>query len=96
MQIDKLKTECLCNLDWLHTKLRATSLQQVILDFSLLEDREADLVADALRMSGSALKIDPDAIGPEISGRLLPHIHRCLFLFYTSFHRNESLIHVVT
>ncbi|GFO41156.1 NACHT and WD repeat domain-containing protein 1 [Plakobranchus ocellatus] len=77
MQFDKLKAECLCNYEWLHTKLRATSLQQVIADFTMLDDpKEAGLVADALRMSGSALKINPDALGPEITGRLLPHIHR--------------------
>ena len=46
----------------------------------MLEDKEADLVADVLRMSGSALRIDPDALGAEISGRLLPHIHRCVFV----------------
>ncbi|XP_012940861.1 uncharacterized protein LOC101863359 [Aplysia californica] len=75
-QFDRVKKDCLCNLEWLHTKLKATSLQQVILDMSMIEDWETDLVADVLRMSGSALKIDPDAIGAEISGRLLTHIHR--------------------
>ena len=37
MQFDKLKAECLCSLEWLSAKLRATSLQQTILDFSMLE-----------------------------------------------------------
>ncbi|XP_046361543.2 NACHT and WD repeat domain-containing protein 2-like [Haliotis rufescens] len=74
-QIDRLKKECFCNFDWLYAKLKAVSLQQILGDFSMFHDRETSFVADALRMSGSALKIDPNALGTEISGRLLPHIH---------------------
>ncbi|XP_067664530.1 NACHT and WD repeat domain-containing protein 2-like [Haliotis asinina] len=74
-QIERLKKECFCNFDWLYAKIKAVSLQQILGDFSMFHDRETCFVADAIRMSGSALKIDPNALGPEISGRLLPHIH---------------------
>ena len=73
-QFGLVKTHCFCKFEWIYTKLKATSLQQVIADFALFEDRETELVADALRMSGSALKLNPNCLGPEISGRLLPHV----------------------
>ncbi|KAL8605123.1 hypothetical protein ACOMHN_018924 [Nucella lapillus] len=75
-QFDLIRTACFCNYGWLHTKLRATSVQQVLADFALFDDPETDLVADVLRMSGSTLHQDPDRLGTEISGRLLPHVSR--------------------
>ena len=75
-QFQLLRSLCFCNYEWLHTKLRATSVQQLLADFALFDDRETDLVADVLRMSGSALSQDPDRLGAEISGRLLPHVAR--------------------
>ena len=45
----------------------------MISDFHLVDDRDVKLVADALRMSESALAVEPDILGPEITGRLLPH-----------------------
>ncbi|KAK7499076.1 hypothetical protein BaRGS_00009623 [Batillaria attramentaria] len=75
-QFDRLRSDCFCNYQWLHAKLRATSVQHVLADFALLDDRETDLVADVFRMADSALKHDPDRLGAEISGRLLPHVAR--------------------
>ena len=73
---EELKSAVFCNYDWLSCKLRTTSVQRTIADFELYEDREATLVADALRMSKSALLVDPDALGVELTGRLLPYIHK--------------------
>ncbi|XP_041349350.1 NACHT and WD repeat domain-containing protein 2-like [Gigantopelta aegis] len=75
-QFGLVKSHCFCKFEWIYTKLKATSLQQIIADFTLFEDRETELVADALRMSGSALKLDPNCLGPEICGRLLPHVSK--------------------
>ena len=61
------------NFEFLHTKLKACSVQRLISDFGLSEERDVCLVADALRMSEAALAVDADVLGLEISGRLLPH-----------------------
>ena len=61
------------NYEWLHCKLPATSMQQVLADFNLSNDYEVGLVADALRMSEKVLASCPDSLGIEITGRLLPH-----------------------
>ena len=64
------------NFEFLHTKLKACSVQRLISDFGLSKERDVCLVADALRMSEAALAMDPDILGLEISGRLLPHAQK--------------------
>ncbi|WAR02876.1 NWD2-like protein [Mya arenaria] len=73
---EDLKASVFCNYEWIASKLRTSTVQRLIADFEMLDDREANLVADAIRMSKSALAIRPDALGTEITGRLLPHIHK--------------------
>ena len=72
-RIDELKREVFFNYEWLHTKLSACSVQSVIADYNLVDEREINLVGDALRMCESALSVDPDVVGVEMVGRLLPH-----------------------
>ncbi|KAL3857424.1 hypothetical protein ACJMK2_012096 [Sinanodonta woodiana] len=71
---DELKREVFCKYEWLCNKLKGTSVEQMLSDFSLTNDREVGIVADALRISQSALKINPDSLGTELTGRLLPHL----------------------
>ena len=75
-RFDDLKSDVLCNYDWIASKLRTTTIQRVISDFELYEDREIKLVGDALRMSKSAISINRDALGMELTGRLIPHIYK--------------------
>lgn len=71
-QVDRLKSECFCNLQWLVGTLCATSVQHVLADLDLLRDRETELVAEALRMCSAVLRDDPDLLQVELAGRLLP------------------------
>ena len=73
---DELKTCVLCNYDYISNKLRKTSVQCVLSDYIMYNDKESSLIADALRMSKSALEINPNSLGLELSGRLLPHINK--------------------
>ncbi|KAH3890890.1 NACHT and WD repeat domain-containing protein 2-like [Dreissena polymorpha] len=73
---DCLKSSVFCNYEWIASKLHTTSVQRVITAFDVHLDRETKLVADALRMSKSALRVKPDALAIELIGRLLPHIHK--------------------
>lgn len=75
-RFDDLKSNVLCNYEWIACKLRITSIQRVIADFEMYEDREIKLVGDALRMSKSALSLDQNALGMELTGRLLPYIFK--------------------
>ena len=73
---EELKSHVLCNYDYIYNKLKISSVQSILSDYKMYNDKETSLVADALQMSKSALEINPDALGLELSGRLLPHIHK--------------------
>ena len=73
---DELKAHVLCNYDYIFSKLRRSSVQSVLMDFCMFNDKETSLIADALRMSKSALEINPNSLGMELAGRLLPHMHK--------------------
>ncbi|XP_013386372.1 NACHT and WD repeat domain-containing protein 2 isoform X2 [Lingula anatina] len=73
---EELKTEVLFHYEWIHAKLKATSFRQMLNDFHLIKDREAALVEEALRMSESALVVNPDSLSHQLLGRLLPHMHQ--------------------
>ena len=70
---DDLRSEVFCNFDYLYNRIRATSLQVLLTDFDMFGDRECQLVADALHMSGSATVFDLNSMAVELIGRLLPH-----------------------
>lgn len=68
-----LNNEVYFNYQWLYTKLRACSVQQVIADLNMSDDRETVLLTDAFRMAEAALTEEPNVLGVELTGRLLPH-----------------------
>ncbi|KAL4223122.1 NACHT and WD repeat domain-containing protein 2 [Mactra antiquata] len=73
---EDLTCHVLCNYEWIYGRLKQSSIQRLITDFEIHDDREVKLVRDALRMSKSALSVNRDALGTELTGRLLPHIHK--------------------
>ena len=73
---EELKSHVLCNYEYLYNKLKISSVQSILSDYNIFRDKETSLIADVLQMSKSALEINPDAIGLELSGRLLPHLHK--------------------
>lgn len=68
-----LRQQVFFNLHWLHTKLKACGIQQLLADFSFFKSRDVSLIEDAIRLAESALVKNPDLIGVELTGRLLPH-----------------------
>ncbi|CAD5120533.1 DgyrCDS9098 [Dimorphilus gyrociliatus] len=74
-RIKHLRQLVFFNLSWLHTKLKACGIQPLLADFGLCKFRDVSLVEDAIRMAESALVRNPDLIGVELTGRLLPHFN---------------------
>ena len=74
-QLEKLKKETLCNFEFLLAKLRATSLDVVLEDFSAAlifcgEDDEIESVEKFMRLSSMALMKDPRQLASQLIGRL--------------------------
>ena len=74
-QIEKLKKEALCNFEFLLAKLRATSLDVVLEDFSRAQkfcedDEEIGMVEKFMRLSSMALIKDPRQLASQLIGRL--------------------------
>ena len=73
----EMKSEVLFKYNWLHAKLSAMGLQDVLSDFrSVLEtekDPEISLVGSALRVGGSYVNQNPDTLSFDLTGRLLPY-----------------------
>ena len=73
-QQDKLSKELLCNYQWLHTKLYATSLTDVLDDFALASRegwcRQIKVIRSVLILAGSALGKIPNTLAVELVGRL--------------------------
>ena len=80
----QLYEDVLFNFEWLASKLRVCSVDGVLADYTLVDAREVDIVADTLRMCESALAEDANVLGVELSGRLLP--------FYSRYSNIRSLI----
>lgn len=76
-QYEQLYNHCLFNYRFLHAKLSSMPLQSVLADFEDLMDhvfqKDAKLIADAIKLSSSILGHYPDMLGPQIIGRLLPY-----------------------
>ena len=75
--LKRLKEETLCNFEFLLAKLRATSLESVLDDFtaSLLlypEDKDLAGLEKTLQLSSAALKADANQLAPQVLGRLIP------------------------
>ena len=69
-RVQELRTVCLFNYEWLCTKIKAVSLQEVLLDYALFGEKDG-ILHKALKAARSTLKLFPDTISLEISGRLL-------------------------
>ena len=70
---EEYKTRLLYDYNWLVRKLRATSLENVLKDFTAYKnDPEAGLILEALQMSQNELQNQADFLCFELLGRLLP------------------------
>ncbi|XP_013420669.1 uncharacterized protein LOC106180985 isoform X2 [Lingula anatina] len=74
-QFDTLKSECLCNFEWVSAKLLATSFRAVLDDFhSALEvepkDKDIKLLTDTFQLSGKVLSANPIQLASQMVGRL--------------------------
>ena len=74
--LKRLKEETLCNFEFLLAKLRATSLETVLDDFTaslVLYPEDEDLVTleKTLQLSSFALKGDANQLAPQLLGRLM-------------------------
>ena len=65
-RIDELKINVLFNYEWLYTKLRASTVQNVICDLGLWNSTETALLSDALLMAESALSVCPKVSRPNV------------------------------
>lgn len=78
-QLENLKKEALCNFEFLLAKLRATSLDDVLEDFSaariVCEDDEIGIVEKFIRLSSMALMKDPRQLASQVIGRLQSSKH---------------------
>lgn len=77
-QFNDLKKEVLLNYNWLHAKLSAMSLHDVLSDFrSAIEagitEPEVQMVFSALRVGGSYVNQNPATLAFDLLGRLLVH-----------------------
>ena len=75
VQLEQLKKETLCNFEFLLAKLRATSLDVVLEDFSAArnvyrDDDEIEIVEKFMRLSSMALMRDPRQLASQLIGRL--------------------------
>ena len=80
--IAELKTHVLFNYDWLHAKLSAMSLHDVLADLNLarqmalhagldLAESDVRLLTSALRVGGTHVAENPDTLAFDLIGRLL-------------------------
>lgn len=68
--------QVLLNYEWLHAKLSAMSLHDILSDYrsaieSGISDHDVQLVFSALRVGGSYVGLNPDTLAFDLLGRLL-------------------------
>ncbi|XP_070554535.1 NACHT domain- and WD repeat-containing protein 1-like [Ptychodera flava] len=71
-----LKEHVILNLDWLYTKIKATSLRHVFDDFRAAaaqypDDHDVSTVAELLQLSQEGLEIDPNQLSGQILARIV-------------------------
>jgi hypothetical protein len=81
----ELRDEVLYNYHWIYTKLKATSLQDVLSDFrSAVEagvnDRATQTVLGALRVGGHVLASNPETLAFELLARLVSYYDQCKYV----------------
>ncbi|XP_052105636.1 NACHT domain- and WD repeat-containing protein 1-like isoform X2 [Mytilus californianus] len=74
-QLEKAKSECLCNFKFLQTKLIAMTYRNVFRDLNLARntfenDKEISWITDAFKLSEYALSYDPYQLAPHMIDRL--------------------------
>ena len=74
--LTRLKEEALCNFEFLLTKLKATSVESILddLDSALLlypDDEDFISLQQAVQLSSSTLKADPNQLSSQLLGRLI-------------------------
>ncbi|XP_074652791.1 NACHT and WD repeat domain-containing protein 2-like [Tubulanus polymorphus] len=72
-RVEELEDEVLFNYEFLYSKLRATSLHNILTDFQLHVTDETKLLADTLQLAESTINRDPEKMCVEIIGRLLKY-----------------------
>ena len=80
LQLECLKSEALCNFEFVQAKLRATSLEAVLEDVAAATDAfpdDSDLpeIEKTLQLSAVALRRDDRQLGTQLLARLFPHLH---------------------
>ncbi|XP_064612273.1 NACHT and WD repeat domain-containing protein 2-like isoform X2 [Liolophura sinensis] len=70
---DMLKSEILCNLEWIRAKLATAPIAELFMDYGHGVDKESQLVLVALQMASRSLALDLNLLGIELTGRLLPY-----------------------
>ena len=73
--VEVLKTEALMNLDWLLSKLSATSYRQIMDDLDLIRnafpgEEDINVLTEVLQLSQSSLEFDPTTLPCQILGRV--------------------------
>jgi len=74
-QFDMLKSQCLCNYEWLLAKLSGCGIRSIFDDFQLAisiepKDKDLNLLMETFQLSRSVLERDPQQLGSQLSGRL--------------------------
>lgn len=74
-QFDMLKSECLCNYEWLLAKLSGCGLRNIFDDFYLAltiepKDKDLNLLLETFQLSRNVLEKDSRQLGSQLAGRL--------------------------
>lgn len=73
-QTEKLKMISLCNYEWLHTKIMATSLDNVMEDMDLaiskIRDPDISKISETLSLSSASIKRNDSSLAGSLIGRL--------------------------
>ena len=79
--LDKMREECLCNFEFLLAKLRGTSLQVLMSDFSSYlnvnpNDDHVELLHECLQLSAHSLSQDSNQLPTQLIGRMYNFLQR--------------------
>lgn len=79
--LEQMKQECLCNFEFLLAKLRGTSLQVLMSDFSSFldakpEDNDVDLLHECLQLSAYSLSQNGNQLPTQLIGRMYNFLER--------------------
>lgn len=83
-QFDMLKSECLCNYEWLLAKLCGCGIRNIFDDFYLAisiepKDKDLNLLLETFQLSRAVLEKDPNQLGSQLAGRLRSLIMKVFF-----------------